>query len=459
VAGHIGEQLGRVFERAHAQEELSHHALHDGLTGLPNRMLLTDRLELALARAQRASSLTGVLFLDLDRFKDVNDRSGHHAGDELLVVAARRLDGGMRGGDTIARMGGDEFVVLCEGLSHEGEALDLAERLQRLVLRPFTLSSGEEHLLTASVGIAVCGPGQGDPDSLLRDADAAMYRAKDLGGARHELFNEAMRDRVLDRLRTERALARALVNGELRLHYQPIVSLDGRHTEGVEALVRWQDPDTGLRPPGDFIPIAEESSLILHIGEWVLAEACRQAAVWRRDTETRHLLPVNVNLAARQVADERLPDIVRSAVEDAGLEPSDIALEITESALIEDAEVASRTLAELRRLGLGVMLDDFGTGYSSLSYLHRFPVDVLKIDRSFVEGLAVGSPSSAIVGAIVGMGHSLGLKVVAEGIETEEQAAEARRLGCDSAQGYLFARPASPDALEGARALDLFNAP
>jgi diguanylate cyclase (GGDEF)-like protein len=449
VTGHIGEQLGRVFERAHAQEELTHHALHDTLTGLPNRMLLTDRLELALARARRAQSLTGVLFLDLDRFKDVNDRSGHQAGDELLVEAARRLDGGIRGGDTIARLGGDEFVVLCEDLSHEGEALDLAERLQRLMLRPFGLASGEDHMVTSSVGIAVCGSGQTDAESLLRDADAAMYRAKALGGARHELFNEAMRDRVVERLRTKRALDRALASDELRLHYQPIVSLDGRGTHGVEALVRWEDPEEGMRSPGDFIPVAEESSLILRIGEWVIAEACRQAATWRRNPDTRDLLPVNVNLAARQVADEGLPGAVRAAVQHAGLEPCDLALEITESALIEDADVASETLAELRRLGHRVMLDDFGTGYSSLSYLQRFPVDVLKIDRSFIDGLAESSPSSAIVGAIVGMGHSLGLEVVAEGIETEDQAAEAHRLGCDWAQGYLFARPAPAAAIEG----------
>jgi diguanylate cyclase (GGDEF)-like protein len=450
VVGHIGTQVGRVFERARAQEELSHHALHDALCGLPNRALLVDRLELALARGRRSSSLTGVLFIDLDRFKDVNDGAGHHAGDEVLVEVARRLDEGIRGGDTIARMGGDEFVVLCEELSQEGEAVELAERLQRLVMRPFRIASGQEHLLTASIGIALCEAGASDPEAILRDADVAMYRAKDLGGARHELFNAALRERLTHRLRIERALVRALEDDELRLHYQPIVSLDGRRTEGVEALVRWEDPEKGLRSPAEFIPIAEQSSLILRVGSWVVDEACRQAAVWRADPATRHLLPVNINLAARQLGDERLPEIVRTAVEHAGLEPQDIALEITESALIENAEVPARTLAELRRLGIGLMLDDFGTGYSSLSYLHRFPVDVLKIDRSFIEDLAEGSPSSAIVGAIVGMGHSLGLRVVAEGIETEEQAAEAQRLGCDSAQGYLFARPAPAGVLEPA---------
>ncbi len=450
VAGHIGSQLGRVFERVGAQEELSHHALHDGLSGLPNRVLLVDRLRLALARAARSSALTGVLFIDLDRFKDVNDRCGHQAGDEVLIEASARLDAGIRGGDTIARMGGDEFVVLCEDLSHEGEALVLAERLQRLVLTPFQLGSGEQHLLTASIGIAVAGPDDADPESLLRDADAAMYRAKDLGGARHELFNEAMRDRVLDRLRTERALGRALEQGELRLHYQPIVSLDGRQTEGTEALVRWQDPELGMRSPAEFIPVAEKSSLILRLGEWVIGEACRQAALWRADGRHNELLPVNVNLAARQLADERLPEVVRAAVAQVGLDPGDLALEITESALIEDAEVPAKTLAELRDLGVGVMLDDFGTGYSSLSYLQRFPVDVLKIDRSFVASLSEGSPASAIVGAIVGMGHALGLRVVAEGIETEEQAAEALRLGCDSAQGFLFARPATAATIEEA---------
>ncbi len=290
-----------MVERARARDEIAHQALHDTLTGLPNRALLLDRLRLALVRSRRASALTGVLFVDLDRFKVVNDSSGHEAGDRLLVEVARRLDGVLRSGDTIARLGGDEFVILCEALEHEREALHLAERVQLHLLSPFELSAGEQHLITASIGIAVAQASETDAEGLLRDADAAMYRAKDLGRARHELFDDAMRDRVLGRLRTERALGRALDRDELRLHYQPIVSLDDRHIEGVEALVRWEDPERGLVAPGEFIPVAEESGLILRVGAWVMGEACRQAARWRRELGDRAPLPVNVNLAARQL--------------------------------------------------------------------------------------------------------------------------------------------------------------
>ncbi|MBA3261000.1 MAG: EAL domain-containing protein [Thermoleophilaceae bacterium] len=442
VAAQIGTQLGRVVERARGEEH-AHRAVHDSLTGLPNRALFLDRLRLALARRLRTPALTGILFIDLDRFKVVNDTYGHRAGDELLVEVARRLDAVVRAGDTVARFHGDEFVVLCEGLS-EREVLRLAERVQLSLLAPFGPPSDTARLVTASIGITLARTTETNAEGLLRDADAAMYRAKELGGGRYELFDGAMRERLRKRVHTERMLGRALRADELCLHYQPILSLSSRQIEGVEALLRWEDPERGLVPPDDFLPVAEESGLILLIGAWVLREACRQAADWRRELGDRAPLPVCVNLAARQLGQDELPEIVSRTLSDTGLDPRDLMLEITESALIENTTVPARTLADLRA-GVRVLLDDFGTGYASLSYLRRFKIDMLKIDRSFVAELGERSEASPIVAAIVGMGHALGLKIVAEGIETEEQAAEAARLGCDSAQGYLFATPAAAD--------------
>ncbi|MDQ6750691.1 MAG: EAL domain-containing protein [Actinomycetota bacterium] len=442
VAAQLGTQLGRVVERARAREEITHQGLHDALTGLPNRVLFLDRLTGALARSSRSAGLTAVLFVDLDRFKIVNDSYGHGVGDSVLVEVASRLDAALRPGDTIARLGGDEFVILCEAIEDGSEALRVAERLQLELVRPFNAQGSEAHVVTSSIGVAI-GTLDTDPEDLVHDADAAMYRAKDLGRARHELFDEAMRDRALAQLRTERALRKALAKGELQLHFQPIVSLaDPSRVQGVEALVRWQHPERGLVSPAEFIPLAEETGLILPIGDWVLHQACRQAAQWRRELGPLAPLPVRVNLAARQLGQEDLPAIVKRALLEANIDPEDLGLEITESALIENAEVPARTLADLRALGVRVQLDDFGTGYSSLSYLQRFPVDGLKIDRAFVAGLGERPDASAIVSAIVAMGHALGLTIVAEGIETQVQAAEALRLGCDSGQGYLFGAPA-----------------
>ena len=447
VVGQIGTQLGRVAERMRARDQIAHQALHDPLTGLPNRALLLDRLRSALARSSRSPSLTGVLFIDLDRFKVVNDSLGHAEGDRLLVEAAQRLDRALRPGDTVARLGGDEFVVLCEELEQESEALRLAERLHRELLMPFTLVGEERHLITASIGVALARVGEADPEALLQNSDAAMYRAKNQGGGRHELFDETMRARVFERLRTERTLHHAIDHDQLRLHYQPMVSLYDRSRHGVEALVRWQDPERGLVAPDQFIPLAEESGLILQIGNWVLREACRQGARWRAELGRAAPLPVNVNLAARQLAQEDLAEMIAGALSEAGLNPRDLSLEITETALLECAETPARTLAALRELGVQVLLDDFGTGYSSLSYLRQFPVDVLKIDRSFIAGLGDRPEASAIVQAVVGMGHALGLEVLAEGIETEAQAREVTRLGCDLGQGFLFARPAPADTV------------
>ena len=440
LVGQVGTQLGRVVERDRARQDVAHHAMHDALTGLPNRVLLLDRLRSALARGQRSACQVAVLFIDLDRFKSINDADGHKAGDAVLMETAQRLDGVLRPGDTIARLGGDEFVVLCEDIDDERMAMEIAERFQLQLLRPYTGPHGQEHLVSASIGIALSGDAVG-PEALLADADAAMYRAKKRGGGRHELFNEEMRDLLLSRIRIERDLTRALSNNELRLHYQPVVSLTGEAVTGVEALIRWEDPAHGLRSPAEFIPVAEETALILRLGEWVLHAACRQAASWRAELADDAPLPVNVNLAARQVGDEQLCPTGAAAREQSGLDPADLALEVTETALVDDSEVPARNLERLREMGVRVLLDDFGTGYSSLSYLQRFPIDVLKIDRSFIARLGQEDSAEAIVGAIVGMGHALGIQVVAEGIETRTQAGQAADLGCDYGQGFLFARP------------------
>jgi predicted signal transduction protein with EAL and GGDEF domain len=457
VMAQIGRQLGRVVERIRAHEQIAHQATHDGLTGLANRLLFRDRLELALARAKRHGSFAALLFLDLDRFKDVNDTLGHSAGDQLLrsvsdrlQVALRATDSLARFGDeefTLARFGGDEFVVLCEDLASEDGAVRVAQRVQQTLLRPFVLER-KEHVVTASIGIVLASGADHDAEGLLRDADIAMYRAKERGPGNWEIFDEALRTRALERVGTERALRHALDAGQLRLHYQPIVSLDGGAMHSVEALVRWQHPERGLVPPGEFIPIAEESSLILQIGEWTLREACEQAARWRARFGDEAPLPVSVNVSARQLTQAELPEIIRQVLADTGLDAGDLAIEVTETALIEDSNVPAATLRELRALGVKILLDDFGTGYSSLSHLQRFPIDALKIDRSFVMHLGTGEDNSAIVCAIAAMAHALDLEVVAEGVETAEQAAEALALGCGSAQGYYFARPAPPKVIE-----------
>ena len=457
VMAQIGRQLGRVVERIRAQEQIAHQATHDGLTGLANRLLFHDRLELALARAKRHGSFAALLFLDLDRFKDVNDTLGHSVGDQLLRDVSERLQVALRANDTLARLGddeftlarfgGDEFVVLCEDLASEADAVPVAQRVQQALLRPFVLER-KEHVVTASIGIVLASGADHDAEGLLRDADIAMYRAKQRGPGNWEIFDAALRTRALERVGTERALRHALNAGQLRLHYQPIVSLNSGAINSVEALVRWQHPERGLVPPGEFIPIAEESSLILQIGEWTLREACEQAARWRARFGDQAPLPVSVNMSARQLTQAELPEIIRQILADTGLDAGDLAIEVTETALIEDSNVPAATLRELRALGVKILLDDFGTGYSSLSHLQRFPIDALKIDRSFVMHLGTGEDHSAIVRAIAAMAHALDLELVAEGVETAEQAAEALALGCGSAQGYYFARPAPPKVIE-----------
>jgi diguanylate cyclase (GGDEF)-like protein len=436
-------------KRAQAAERaLLHQAFHDTLTGLPNRVLFLDRLGQALARRERRPMEVAVLFLDVDRFKWVNDSLGHAAGDQLLVAVAGRLHSVLRPGDTVARFGGDEFVLLCEELGDEREAFAVAQRLNRALADPFHLK-GREVGLTASIGIALASTSTHDtPDALLRDADAAMYRAKERGRDRIELFDEDMRSRALSRLETESALRRAIDQGELRVHYQPVIELATGRVTGLEALVRWQHPERGLMPPSEFIPVAEETGLIVACGAVVLTEACTQVARWNAQQIHRPPLPVSVNLSPHQVLSQGLPELVADALERSGLDPRLLCLEITETVLIEDAASSRAALDALKELGVTLAVDDFGTGYSSLLYLRRFPVDVLKIDRSFVVGLGTNVEDTAIVAGVIRLAHALGLLAVAEGVETPEQAARLKELGCDLAQGYYWSRPLAPEETE-----------
>jgi len=438
----VASQLGTVIERKRAQERLAHQALHDPLTELPNRALFLDRLALALARLRRRRSSVVVLFADVDRFKVVNDSLGHDAGDRLLVALSRRLREVLRPGDTLARFGGDEFAVLCEEVP-EDDVVGIAERMMDSLAEPFT-ALGREVFVSISVGVAVAQDPDQRPESLLRDADAAMYLAKDRGRARFEVFDEAMRDESTERLLLENALRRAPERGELRALYQPIVRLTDGSMVADEALVRWKHPERGLLEASQFVPLAEETGIIVPVGGWVLDEACRQAASWSGNGQAA---AVSVNLSARQLSRPDLVETVADALESSGLNPDRLWLEITESVLMEDADMAVRALERLRALGVHLCVDDFGTGYSSLAYLRRFPVDALKVDQSFVAGLGRDPEDSAIVEAVVSMAHSLRLSVVAEGVETDEQLARLRELGCELAQGFLFAAPVPSSAL------------
>ena len=436
-----------ALERHRAEEAARYEQLHDRLTGLPNRALLVDRLTHALARRTEApASRIAVLVLNLDEFKLVNDSLGHEAGDELLGQVGPRLREVLRPQDTVARVSGDSFAVLCEEVRDEADALLVAERILAAFTRPFVIARGVQHFVAATVGVVVSAGGHG-ADDLLRDADAAMYRAKDAGRGRYELFDPIMRQRAVTRLRIEGELRRALDQGELLLHYQPIRALPGHRLAGVEALVRWDHPERRLVPPGEFIPVAEASGLVVPVGTWVLREACRQLAAWQRDHPSSASMRLTINLSARQVARQELVMIVREAIESNGLDPARIGLEITEGLLMQDSPIVAATLRGLKDLGVRLILDDFGTGYSSLSYLKRFPIDQIKIDRSFVSGIAEPGDDRAIVEAIVGMADALGLDVIPEGVETAEQLAVLEDLRCGFAQGFLLGRPMPPGEL------------
>jgi diguanylate cyclase (GGDEF)-like protein/PAS domain S-box-containing protein len=436
--------LADAIERHAADRALRHRVLHDSLTGLPNRLSFVDALNETLRRAAISGSPIGILFLDLDHFKLINDSLGHHAGDALLRAVAPRLRAHLRPGDVVARFGGDEFGILIDRLADEGEAIAIADRVAAAFEQPFSID-GVEHFVSASIGVAVAGTVEQpvNAELLIRDADAAMYRAKETGRARCVMFDAEMRATAIRRLEVERELRHAIERDELALYYQPVISLRSGEVAGLEALLRWRHPERGLLDPGDFVSIAEESGLIEPIGRWVQERACRQVLEWHKLRPDAAPLDVAVNLSARQVAHRGLPAAVSEIIARTGIEPSHLRLEITESVLVEESVAAISSLEALDEIGVRLVLDDFGTGYSSLAYLNRFPFHALKIDRSFIDALGIEQERTAIVEAIIGMARALSLDVIAEGVESEVQLAELQRLGCDFAQGHLF-QPALP---------------
>ncbi len=439
-----------ITERKQFEEQLEHQALHDALTGLANRALFPDRVQHALDRQLRDGRPVSVLFMDLDDFKTINDSLGHAAGDQVLRDIGERLLGNLRTADTAARLGGDEFAVLLEDGGEEGmTAADVAERILSMLDEPFLLDETEV-FVRASIGISVAEP-DAVPESaeeLLRNADVAMYLAKEKGKNRYQLFEPAMHDTALKRLELKAALQRALEHNEFRLFYQPVIELESGKVSGVEALIRWFHPERGMVPPLDFIPLAEETGLIVPIGHWVLQEACRYAAELQGRYPLGEPLHMAVNLSARQVARTELVDEVRQILEDTGLDPSTLILEITESVMIQDMDLAIARLTELKALGVQLAIDDFGTGYSSLNYVRRFPVDILKVDKSFIDGVTEGGESSALTAAVIELASILSLKPVAEGIERPDQLQRLLELQCDLGQGFLFAKPLPEIELE-----------
>jgi diguanylate cyclase (GGDEF)-like protein/PAS domain S-box-containing protein len=434
-----------ISERKNLEGELVRQALHDPLTGLPNRTLMLDRLGHALARGERGGVAVTVLFLDLDGFKTINDSLGHAAGDRVLAGMSERLGGALRPSDTIARIGGDEFAVLLEDTSTV-DAARIAQRIGEALESPFMID-GHEAFTQASIGVATGSPGEHTADDLIRNADLAMYKAKAQGKAGYVVFESGMHRAVVERLEFEADLRRALGLEEFFLLYQPVVRLADGSVVGMEALIRWKRCGGAVVSPDQFIPVAEETGLIRDIGRWVLQEACRQTAAWQSEHAPTPALRLSVNLSARQLQDPGLVKDVEAVLVSSGLDPACLIIEITESLLMSEPEVAVQRLQELKGLGVRLAIDDFGTGYSSLSYLRRFPVDVLKIDRSFVTALGTGPEDGALAHAIVMLGRTLRLRVVAEGIETAAQLAELQVLECEYGQGYLFARPLTAAAM------------
>lgn len=431
------ERISRVLEET--KEHFRHAAFHDSLTGLPNRAMFTELLKAEIETHKRLDDhMFAVLFLDLDRFKNINDSLGHTHGDLLLVAFAERLERTLRPVDTLARFGGDEFAILLSGMTDATDAVRVAQRIQEELTQPFSLDKNSA-FATASIGIALSSTGYERPEDILRDADIAMYRAKENGKARYEMFDHGMHARAVSRLQLESDLRQAIEKEEFCVYYQPIVSLQTGRLAGFEALVRWNHPRHGLVSPADFIPVAEETGLIVPIGEWVLNEACTRIRQWQLNSPSHRSLGLSVNLSARQVAQPDLLEWIKKALDKSKLSPNCLKLEITESVVMENAEAAALMFKQLRSLGVQLSIDDFGTGYSSLSYLHRFPLNYLKIDRSFVTRLTEND--NAIVRTISTLARNLGMEVIAEGIETEEQYQQLKALGCEFGQGYLFSRP------------------
>jgi diguanylate cyclase (GGDEF)-like protein len=443
----LAQAAAIALDNARLYEELRHQAFHDGLTGLANRALFSDRVEHALARSIRTGSIIGVLFVDLDDFKTVNDRFGHQAGDQLLRSIAERIVAILRPGDTAARLGGDEFAILLEDLHGQDDARLVAERLIHAIRTPTRLGDVDA-LVGASIGIALSTAGGELAPDLLRNADFAMYRAKGAGKGRYEVFEASMRAGIAERAELEQIIHGAVDRGELRVAYQPIVELATGRAVGAEALVRWHPAGRPMLMPADFITLAEENGQIVAIGRWVIEEACRLGRRWQNQLNDP-AFGISVNLSARQFQHPDLVRDVKAALASTGLAPAALTLEITESVLMQHTSSTIDTLGELRAHGVRLAIDDFGTGYSSLSYLDRFSVDVLKIDRTFIDGFGADREGPVLVRAIIELAQALGLQVVAEGIERVDQLAPLRALGCELGQGYLFSRPMEADALSG----------
>jgi diguanylate cyclase (GGDEF)-like protein len=445
---HIAEQERISMQLEESKDHFRHAAFHDALTNLPNRALLAENLKFVMERAKQAEDYQfAVLFLDLDRFKNVNDSLGHTIGDQLLIAMARRLESCIREVDMVARLGGDEFAILLDGIPNSGEATNMAKRIQEKLESPFNLS-GHEVFTTTSIGIALSSTGYDHPENMLRDADTAMYRAKAQGKARYEVFDKGMHARAVYLLQMENDLRRALDREELRVYYQPIVSLDNGQLAGFEALIRWQHPERGFINPVDFISLAEDTGMIAPIGLWILKRACQQLAKWQWSSPAHRQLFMSVNLSGKQVAEPNLVGQIQQILEETHVDARHLKLEITESVVMENAELAAQFFKRLKDLGVQLSIDDFGTGYSSLGYLHRFPLDTLKIDRSFVGRIGEAAENIEIVRTIVSLADNMGMEVVAEGVETLGQLTQLRRLNCKYGQGYLFSRPADAASVD-----------
>jgi diguanylate cyclase (GGDEF)-like protein/PAS domain S-box-containing protein len=441
----VGAQTD-ITTRKVGEEQLLFNALHDGLTGLANRTLFIERLEHSISLARRHEDSTfAVIFFDLDRFKVINDSLGHVTGDQLLITIAHRLKGCLRSSDTCARLGGDEFAILLEHIQDNSEVIRIVERMQQILKTPFVLNN-QEVFVNASIGVILNTAGYETPEDLIRDVDTAMYRAKAMGRGRYEIFTQEMHEHAVSLLQLETDLRRAIARKEFLVVYQPVMELRTGKITGFEALVRWQQPERGLISPADFIPIAEETGLILPIGRWVLHEACRQMREWHQQYPTYKALTISVNMSRKQLSQPDLMQQVQQILDETGLEPRCLKLEITESAIMEDIKLATSLMQQLKTLGVQIVMDDFGTGYSSLSHLHLFPIDTLKIDPSFVHKADTDLEKVEIIRTVISLAWNLGIDVVAEGIETKRQMSQLKLLKCDLAQGYLFSRPLSSEA-------------